>query len=158
MKSYFIIAVLVFVTIYAVLAHTDKAEHAQEWQPKRLVQNDIYRVPQSPAFLGSTELESFIIETMEENNIPGLASCIIKDGDIVWSGCFGYANIEQNKEVTDTTTFSLASVSKTFTATALMQLWEDGLFDFTLRPKLNRLCENEFAAWQISRGSWVKTK
>jgi len=76
----------------------------------------------------ATALDSFVIETMAKYHIPGLSACIIKDGEIMWTGAYGYADIEQNKEVTDSSIFLLASISKTVTATALMQLWEDGLF------------------------------
>ena len=39
------------------------------------------------------------------------------------------SNIEQKKSVTDSTLFCIASISKTITATAVMQLWEQGLFE-----------------------------
>jgi len=73
-------------------------------------------------------LDSFIKETMSEYYIPGVSTCIVYDGQIVWDKSYGYANIEQDKKVTNATLFLLASISKTFAATALMQLWEDGLF------------------------------
>ena len=83
----------------------------------------------APSCYDSAALDSFIVETMAEYHIPGLSACIVKDDEIMWTGSYGYADIEQNKEVTDSTIFLLASISKTFTATALMQLWEDGLFE-----------------------------
>jgi CubicO group peptidase (beta-lactamase class C family) len=76
----------------------------------------------------STILDSLIETQMEENNIPGLASCIVKKNTIIWNRCYGYANIEKNLHVYDSTAFLLASVTKTFTGTAIMQLWEQGLF------------------------------
>ena len=78
--------------------------------------------------LNPSELDSFIVRTMEAQHIPGLSACIVKDGDVIWNGIYGYANIEKNIEVTDSTLFMLASISKTFVATALMQLWETGSF------------------------------
>ncbi|UCE18621.1 MAG: serine hydrolase [Gemmatimonadota bacterium] len=78
--------------------------------------------------LNSTELDSFIVATMDEYHIPGLGACVVKDGQIIWTGGYGYANIEGNVEVADTTVFYQASISKTITGTALMQLWEDSLF------------------------------
>lgn len=77
----------------------------------------------------SAQLEPLIMETMETEHIPGLAACIVKDGEIIWTGAYGHANIEHDREVADTTVFVLASVSKTVTGTALMQLWEDGSFE-----------------------------
>jgi CubicO group peptidase (beta-lactamase class C family) len=65
---------------------------------------------------------------MEQYHFPGLSTCIVKDGEIIHNGSYGFANFVKNREVTDSTTFVLASISKTITATAIMQLWEDGLF------------------------------
>ncbi len=83
--------------------------------------------PQHSVPLDATALDSVIVETMELYHIPGMAACIVKDGQIVWHESYGYADVEQNIEVTDATVFMLASISKTFVATAIMQLWEEGL-------------------------------
>jgi CubicO group peptidase (beta-lactamase class C family) len=76
----------------------------------------------------NAELDSFIVATMESYHIPGIAAAAIGGGAIVWTGAYGYANIEEDIPVADTTLFMLASISKTFTGLALMQLWEAGLF------------------------------
>ena len=55
--------------------------------------------------------------------------CIVENDQIIWKGAYGYASIEQNKPVGDSTIFHIASISKLLTGTALMQLWEEGLFD-----------------------------
>tara|TARA_Y100000590_G_C15708887_1_gene1009614 strand:- start:699 stop:2207 length:1509 start_codon:yes stop_codon:yes gene_type:complete len=75
------------------------------------------------------ELIQFIQSTMETHLIPGLSISIVKDSDIVWEKYFGYANIEQEILVDENTMFILSSISKTITATALMQLWEMNLFN-----------------------------
>ena len=80
-------------------------------------------------FNSSVDIDSFITATMDTFHIPGLSACIVRDGEIIWKGAYGYADIDNNRQVTDSTLFKLASVSKPFTATALMQLMENGLFD-----------------------------
>jgi len=60
---------------------------------------------------------------------PSLAACIIKDDEVVWSHAYGFYDIENNKKATTQTLYLQASVSKTVTATAMMQLYEQGLFD-----------------------------
>ena len=70
-----------------------------------------------------------IIKKMGDYHFPGLTACIIEDDQIIWKGNFGKANLEQNKLVTDSTLFTIASVSKTITGVALMQLWEKELFE-----------------------------
>ncbi|HPQ72041.1 MAG TPA: serine hydrolase domain-containing protein [bacterium] len=76
-----------------------------------------------------SELCAFIEQVMAATHIPGLAAGIVKDGSLVWSKGFGWAHIQQQRPVTEDTIFMLASVSKTVTAVALMQVWEDGYFE-----------------------------
>jgi CubicO group peptidase (beta-lactamase class C family) len=76
-----------------------------------------------------TDLDSFILAAMNTYHIAGVAACVVKDGQIIWTGSYGHAIIEQDIPVADTTLFMLASISKTFTGAALMQLWEAGLFE-----------------------------
>jgi CubicO group peptidase (beta-lactamase class C family) len=68
------------------------------------------------------ELDSLRVEL----EIPGLSAAIAKDGEIVWSMGFGYADAEQERPATPTTPFHLASLTKPFAATIVMQLVEDG--------------------------------
>jgi len=76
----------------------------------------------------STQLDSDIIEIMDSHHIAGVAATVIKDCEIVWKRNYGWANIEKQQKVDESTIFTLGSVSKTITATALMQLWEKGYF------------------------------
>jgi len=61
-----------------------------------------------------------------ELQIPGLSAAIAKDGEIVWSMGFGYADAEAEEPATPTTPFHLASLTKPFAATIVMQLVENG--------------------------------
>src|SRR5262249_59473276 len=65
---------------------------------------------------------------LQRLDVPGLAAGIVKNGRLVCTGAAGMANIEQKKPVTADTLFLIASVSKVVTATALMQLQEEGKF------------------------------
>ncbi len=75
------------------------------------------------------ELVAFIQTIMNTYSIPGLSIAVIKNQNIVWENYFGYANISDEVLVDENTMFILSSVSKTVTATALMQLFEDDLFE-----------------------------
>ena len=75
------------------------------------------------------DIDDFIINEMYVNHILGLSASVVRYGNVLWTGSYGYANISQNLPVTDTTLFMLASISKTITATALMQLYEQGYFE-----------------------------
>ncbi|HCK21839.1 MAG TPA: hypothetical protein DHW15_06675, partial [Bacteroidetes bacterium] len=74
-------------------------------------------------------LETTILEHMDNKNVSGLAAIIIQDSNIVWEGYYGLADRNLGKPVDTSTIFMMASISKTITATALMQLHEDGLFE-----------------------------
>ena len=74
-------------------------------------------------------LDSLIDSIMITEHISGTQALIVKHDEIVWSKNYGYANIEQNKPVEDSTIFLIGSISKPFVSTAIMQLWEDGLLD-----------------------------
>jgi len=60
--------------------------------------------------------------------VPGLAVGVLHEGR-VYAGGFGVTSIENPLPVTAETLFQIGSTSKTFTATALMQLVEDGAVD-----------------------------
>jgi CubicO group peptidase (beta-lactamase class C family) len=60
--------------------------------------------------------------------VPGLSAAIVKNGKVVCTAVAGMADTSQNKPVTPDTAFLWASVSKTVTATALMQLFDQGKF------------------------------
>jgi len=66
---------------------------------------------------------------MLRDHIPGVAACIIKGQDVVWSNAYGWANIEQRIPMSLDGLQNIASISKTFTTTAIMQLVEEGLLE-----------------------------
>ena len=80
-------------------------------------------------FLDSAEVAESILWLMDTQHVPGVSVLIVKEGDVWWQGQYGTANFEANRPVADSTLFMLASVSKPFTGTALMKLWEEGYFE-----------------------------
>jgi CubicO group peptidase (beta-lactamase class C family) len=85
--------------------------------------------PTDPAEL-ETFLDDFFTEKMEELHIPGAAFVMVKDGETFFSKGYGYADLENQIPVDpEQTIFRIGSVSKLFTATAAMQLVEQGSID-----------------------------
>ena len=74
-------------------------------------------------------IDEYILDFMDNRDIPGLSAGIVKSDEIVWNNAYGYANIEENIKVENTTLFHTASISKTITGTALMQLYEQDYFE-----------------------------
>jgi len=67
------------------------------------------------------------------NGRPGAAIMVIAKGEIILNRSYGMADLEQNKAVTDSSNFRLASVSKQFTAMAILQLMDQQKLDFSTR-------------------------
>jgi len=73
-------------------------------------------------------LENYIDRHLLEYNIPGVAVGIVESGKAVYEKGFGISN-EKGTLVSPKTSFEIGSVTKTFTAIAIMQLWEEGKID-----------------------------
>lgn len=74
--------------------------------------------------------DDFFLQKMSRHHVPGAALVIVKDGEIIFSKGYGYANIEKKIPVNpQNTIFRVASVSKIFTIAGVMQLEEQGLID-----------------------------
>jgi CubicO group peptidase (beta-lactamase class C family) len=72
-------------------------------------------------------LIGWIESQMAYREQPGLAIGLVHDQELVWGQGFGYANIEQQLPATPQTLFRIASITKLFTSTALLQLRDAGL-------------------------------
>jgi D-alanyl-D-alanine carboxypeptidase len=70
--------------------------------------------------------EAWTESQMAYRGQPGLAVGIVHDQDLVWAKGFGFADRERGVAATPETLFRIASITKTFTATAVMQLRDQG--------------------------------
>ncbi len=73
------------------------------------------------------EYVNFIIESMEANDIPGLSIAIVKSDSILFMDAFGFRDRGSKSEVNENTIFSLQSISKLITSTAIMFAVQEGL-------------------------------
>lgn len=91
----------------------------------------------SPAIAGEPRAYSaaiaanrkFILDTMRVLGAPGASVTVVKDGDVVWSEGFGWADVEQRVAATPLTRFRIGSVSKSLTSIGLGLLVQDGKLD-----------------------------
>jgi CubicO group peptidase (beta-lactamase class C family) len=79
--------------------------------------------------INGTDLDNYFNNIILQYNFVSLGACLIKDDKIIWNGAYGYADRELKKQLKTDDIFHLASLSKTITATALMQLYEKELFN-----------------------------
>lgn len=71
-------------------------------------------------------LDAWLPWKLKYGRVPGMAVGVVYRGKLVYANGFGYADVAGKKPVTPETCFRIASISKTFTAFALMQLVENG--------------------------------
>jgi CubicO group peptidase (beta-lactamase class C family) len=76
------------------------------------------------------QLQPIIEQVMEERKIPGFAIAIVQNRKVVYAAGFGTRNLEKKGEkVTPQSLFHMASITKPFVATSVMQLVENGKVD-----------------------------
>ena len=74
----------------------------------------------------SVSTDDYIEGRMHKRHIPGVSVAIVQDGKVVLAKGYGVANVELSVPATENTVYQLASVTKTFTATAIMMLALEG--------------------------------
>jgi CubicO group peptidase (beta-lactamase class C family) len=79
------------------------------------------------------QLEPMIEETMRKHQIPGFAIGVVENGEVVYARGFGVAKLGSNTPITTKSLFHMASVTKPFVATAIMQLVERGKISLDAR-------------------------
>nr|WP_285846882.1 serine hydrolase domain-containing protein [Sporosarcina luteola] len=72
------------------------------------------------------EFEAFVEETMEAEQIPGMAVALSQYGKTIYKKGFGKRDLDSSEPVTPETIFGIASITKSFTALAIMKLVEEG--------------------------------
>jgi CubicO group peptidase (beta-lactamase class C family) len=83
----------------------------------------------SSATIDSAKAESLVQGYKTARNRLGVAAAIVKGTSLAWSKGFGTANLQLKTPVTPDTVFVIASITKTITGTAAMQLVEQGKLD-----------------------------
>ena len=68
-----------------------------------------------------------IQQVMDEFQAVGVSAVVVKDGQIVYNQSFGYKDLETQTPLCNDDMMRIASISKSFTATGLMQLVEKGI-------------------------------
>lgn len=118
------------VTAPAYAAHVDSAQ---------------VRVAQTDS-LDFTQVDTLMNTLIAEYNVPGVGLALIRDGQIVYTNGYGFADVETKRPVTPDSVFAIGSITKSFTSLGIMQLVEQGkvnlddpvtkyLPDFTLAQK-----------------------
>lgn len=94
----------------------------------------------------SEKVDSYVENAMVGRHIPGLSLAVIRDGIPVKIKGFGYADIENKIPVNPETIFQSGSIGKQFTATAILQLKEEGKLE--LDDKISKYFVGSPESWK----------
>ena len=76
----------------------------------------------SPTIAQTEKAEAAIQQLMQTTPVVGLSVAVVKDNKIFYNHSFGYKDLEQQLPLQNDNIFRIASISKSFTSTAIMQL------------------------------------
>jgi CubicO group peptidase (beta-lactamase class C family) len=68
------------------------------------------------------QFDDQIVQLMQKGHIPSLSACVVVDDELYWVKGYG-------EQVRTDLAYDIGSITKAFTATALLQLYEQGVFD-----------------------------
>ena len=99
-------------------------------------------------------LDKRIPQLMKGYDIPGASIALIRDGELVWSNVYGFADLENGRKMTADSVCRAESISKSVTAWGVMRLVEQGLInlDIPIQQYLTswELPESEFSEQAIT--------
>ena len=93
-------------------------------------------LPAAAQTVDAARIDAAVASTLKEENAPSASVAVVKDGKIVYARAFGHADLAAGKPATTATRYEIASVSKEFTAAAILLLQEDG--KLSLDDKVSR--------------------
>ena len=72
------------------------------------------------------ELERRVRSLQAERRLPSVSAAIFRRGEVLWQTAVGLADLERETEATPDTQYRIGSITKTFTAAAVLQLRDEG--------------------------------
>ncbi|RYG20028.1 MAG: class A beta-lactamase-related serine hydrolase [Chitinophagaceae bacterium] len=91
---------------------------------KKIISSFLLLLVSSISFAQFTQTEAELQELVKKTNAVGLAVAVVKKGKLIYTHSFGYKDLEKSIPLNDSDIFRIASISKSFSATAIMQLAE----------------------------------
>jgi len=74
-------------------------------------------------------MDWYFARHMSKYDVPGVSVALVSDDKVLWMKAYGYADSERDVAATTRSVYQIGSISKTFTAAAVMQLTERGALD-----------------------------
>ncbi len=79
------------------------------------------------------ELQKAMKDVVDKAHLPGAGVALVSNGELLWCGGFGKADVASGRDITCDTEFRVGSVSKSFVALALLKLQEEGKINLEAR-------------------------
>ncbi len=79
--------------------------------------------------MSTSEALDRLLQERQADRLPSVAAAVVHKGERVWSNAVGSANYDEGRVATPGTQYRIGSITKTFTATAIMQLRDLGALD-----------------------------
>jgi CubicO group peptidase (beta-lactamase class C family) len=112
------IPTLLFISVPALIANSCNAEHQVD---------DLNHKGKTDQQINAT-IDQYLQEQMQKRHIPGMALAVVQNGELIYAKGYGLADVENNVPITTESVFLLASITKQFTASAIMMLIEEKKF------------------------------
>ncbi len=77
----------------------------------------------------SAELDRLVASEQRDKRLPSVVAAVVRDGTVVWESAVGTADVTAGTDATPETQYRIGSITKTFTAAAIMQLRDAGTLD-----------------------------
>src|SRR5262249_8375651 len=79
------------------------------------------------------ELQKAMKDVVEKSHVTGAGVALVSNGQVLWCGGIGKADLGANRDITCDTEFRVGSISKSFVALALLKLQEEGKINLYAR-------------------------
>jgi CubicO group peptidase (beta-lactamase class C family) len=79
------------------------------------------------------DLQKAMKDVLDKAHLPGAGVALVSNGELLWCGGLGKADVASGRDVTCDTEFRVGSISKSFVALALLKLQEDGKINLEAR-------------------------
>jgi D-alanyl-D-alanine carboxypeptidase len=97
------------------------------------------------ASAAADEIDLMVEARLKRDNVPGTSIAVVRDGKVIKARGYGLADVENNVPATEHTVYQWASVTKQFTAGAIMLLAQGSKLD--LAAPVSRYYTNAPASW-----------
>lgn len=112
---------------------SDKVENNPQPVSKQNYSAPRFAEPIDEAKLAATfpVLDKVYKEYMEKNHFPSIAYGVVANGKLVYSGSYGYTDVDKKTASSAQAMYRIASMSKSFTAMAILKLRDEGKLNLT---------------------------